>query len=266
MASERQKRISAELDSRLPRGERGSLQNELRKLVYRFLSQGLSFERSLEKGLGAVREKSPDFEPLVTGATEPPAAAVAPPAPPQEEEEAAPLPEEPEPPAGTMEASASALLGAVSEEEAADSEESEVFTKTIVEPVVFALEEKPVPPETADPPVPGSLGSGRNRREASRYHVKPGTFAYFRTGGARASSPIGDLSLGGLYILDAQHQFKLDARLELGLSLGKDLVRVKGIVVRAVAGHGFAVRFEDVPEADRARLEAYLRRLGEPTA
>jgi hypothetical protein len=65
MAYEHQKAIQRELDARIPRGPRGSLQNELRFRLYFFRSQGLSFDASLAMAVSGVREREPDFAPRV---------------------------------------------------------------------------------------------------------------------------------------------------------------------------------------------------------
>ncbi len=65
MAYERQKSIRRELDERIPRGARGSLQNELRFGFYFFRSQGLSFDTSLTAAVGRIREREPSFTPMV---------------------------------------------------------------------------------------------------------------------------------------------------------------------------------------------------------
>ncbi len=65
MAYEHQKAIQRELDARIPRGLRGSLQNDLRGRFYFFRSQGLSFDTSLTMAVGGVREREPKFTPKV---------------------------------------------------------------------------------------------------------------------------------------------------------------------------------------------------------
>ncbi len=65
MAYGLQKRVQAELDSRIPRGPRGSHQNFFRQhfSVYRLM--GDSFEVSAEKALAGVRKLDPDFTPRI---------------------------------------------------------------------------------------------------------------------------------------------------------------------------------------------------------
>lgn len=180
MAYELQKQIRLELDTRLPRGPKGSLQNELRQRVSLLRARGLSFEASLEKAVSEIRQREPGFTPQMQGTVEAP-----------------------------------------------------------------------------------QMVTNQDKRAAPRYRVKTGTFAYFRFEGARQSGPVVDLSLGGLYIQDEKHQFSAGTELELGLGLGKDMVLVRGIVVRAAPGRGFAVRFQEISDATRKRLEGYLQRLSE---
>jgi hypothetical protein len=105
--------------------------------------------------------------------------------------------------------------------------------------------------------------SGADKRATPRYHVKPGSFAYYRVEGSRTSNPISDLSLGGLFVTDPKHQFTPGAEIEVGLGLGKDMLLAKGIVVRAVPGRGFAVQFRDLSAATREKLEAHVSKLSE---
>ena len=61
----RQKMIQKELDARIPRGLRGSRQNELRFGFYFYRSQGHSFDTSLELALAQVRIRETDFAPRI---------------------------------------------------------------------------------------------------------------------------------------------------------------------------------------------------------
>jgi len=65
MGFELQKGIQREMDTRIPRGPRGSLQNELRSRFYFFRSQRIPFEVSLTKAVGGIKEHHPDFEPKI---------------------------------------------------------------------------------------------------------------------------------------------------------------------------------------------------------
>lgn len=65
MAYERQKAIERELDARIPRGPRGSPQNELRLRFNIYRMEGLPSEASLALAVGGVREREPDFAPRV---------------------------------------------------------------------------------------------------------------------------------------------------------------------------------------------------------
>ena len=65
MAFEHQKAVQRELDARIPRGLRGSKQNEFRFGVYFFLIQRQSFDASIALARAMVRETEPNFEPRV---------------------------------------------------------------------------------------------------------------------------------------------------------------------------------------------------------
>ncbi len=65
MAYEHQKAIQRELDARIPRGLRGSKQNEFRFGVYFFLIQRRSFDASVNLACAMVRKTEPNFEPRV---------------------------------------------------------------------------------------------------------------------------------------------------------------------------------------------------------
>ena len=72
MAYEHQKAIQRELDARIPRGLRGSKQNEFRFGVYFYLIQRHSFNASVTLARAMVRKMEPNFEPrvLLIGLTE----------------------------------------------------------------------------------------------------------------------------------------------------------------------------------------------------
>jgi hypothetical protein len=65
MAYGLQKRVQAELDSRIPRGPKGSYQNFFRQhfSVHRLI--GDSFELSADKALAEVRKLDPGFMPRI---------------------------------------------------------------------------------------------------------------------------------------------------------------------------------------------------------
>jgi hypothetical protein len=63
---ELQKQIQRELDTRIPRGPRGSLQNQFRFVFCFFRSQRVSFEESIAKAVASIREREPDFAPKVS--------------------------------------------------------------------------------------------------------------------------------------------------------------------------------------------------------
>lgn len=66
MKYQRQHELQAELDSRIPRGPRGSLQNQFRQAVWFFTSQPrFTFEEGLELALRSVRLHEPDFVPVI---------------------------------------------------------------------------------------------------------------------------------------------------------------------------------------------------------
>lgn len=103
------------------------------------------------------------------------------------------------------------------------------------------------------------LMTGSERRAAPRYRVKPGTFAYFYALGSQSTAAIRDLSLGGIYIEDSLSQFSEGTELELELRLGNESISLRGVVARAYAGEGFAVRFLEYSVEMKERLERYLR-------
>lgn len=65
MAYEHQKAIQRELNARIPRGLRGSRQNEFRFAFSFFRIQRYSFDTSLALALAMVRQREPNFEPAV---------------------------------------------------------------------------------------------------------------------------------------------------------------------------------------------------------
>ena len=65
MKNERQQIVRKELDERLPRGPRGSAQNELRMRFNAWRLHGLTFEESVARAAERVRERDSDFVPMV---------------------------------------------------------------------------------------------------------------------------------------------------------------------------------------------------------
>ncbi len=93
------------------------------------------------------------------------------------------------------------------------------------------------------------------------YRVKPGSFAYFHALGSQSEAAIRDLSLGGIYIEDPRSKFSEGTELDLELRLGNKSVSLRGVVARAYAGEGFAVRFLEYSSDMKERLEKHLRGL-----
>jgi hypothetical protein len=65
MRYERQKMIQKELDARIPRGLRGEPQNILRHIVNSQRLHGMNFEKSVEFAINFVRERYPNFTPII---------------------------------------------------------------------------------------------------------------------------------------------------------------------------------------------------------
>ena len=65
MKNERQHTVRKELDERLPRGPRGSAQNELRMRFNAWRPHGLTFEESVARAAERVRERDSAFVPTV---------------------------------------------------------------------------------------------------------------------------------------------------------------------------------------------------------
>lgn len=61
----RRKELQRELNARIPRKARGSLQNDFRQHWWFFRVQGNSFEASSQLALDTVREKCAEFVPLI---------------------------------------------------------------------------------------------------------------------------------------------------------------------------------------------------------
>jgi hypothetical protein len=69
----RQRELRRQLNERIPRGPRGSSQNELRLGVWFWQVQGHSFEDSFAKALAWIRKSDPTFEPrLLPAPSRPP--------------------------------------------------------------------------------------------------------------------------------------------------------------------------------------------------
>jgi hypothetical protein len=60
-----QKQLREELNTRIPRGPKGSSQNMLRSAFWFFRSQGHPFDTSLAKALEITQERHPAFVPKI---------------------------------------------------------------------------------------------------------------------------------------------------------------------------------------------------------
>ena len=65
MKNERQQTVRKEMEERLPRGPRGSAQNELRMRFNAWRLHGLTFEESVARAAERVRERASAFVPIV---------------------------------------------------------------------------------------------------------------------------------------------------------------------------------------------------------
>jgi len=65
MKNERQHVVRNEMDERIPRGPRGSAQNELRMHFNAWRLHGLTFEESVVRAVEVVRLRDPAFVPTV---------------------------------------------------------------------------------------------------------------------------------------------------------------------------------------------------------
>lgn len=65
MRYEHQKRLRSELNARIPRGLRGSRQNQFRYCFWFFRSQGNCFDASIEQALSYMRATDPGFAPKI---------------------------------------------------------------------------------------------------------------------------------------------------------------------------------------------------------
>lgn len=93
------------------------------------------------------------------------------------------------------------------------------------------------------------------RRACPRYRVRPQDFAYFDCLGRMA---IRDLSRTGVYVEDPTRQYPQGTELEMEILLGREVVPVRGVVMRTDPGEGFAVRFLEAPPDIRERMETYF--------
>ena len=71
MTNELQHTVRREIDQRLPRGPRGSDQNELRMRFNAWRLHGLAFEESVARGTEGVRQRNPAFQPVILPGPEP---------------------------------------------------------------------------------------------------------------------------------------------------------------------------------------------------
>lgn len=103
---------------------------------------------------------------------------------------------------------------------------------------------------------------GAERREHTRYQVSPDTFAYFYPADEESTGLVRNLSLGGVYIEDANNKFAEGAQLDLELMIDNQRVAFRVEVNRVYPNKGFAVRFLEYSTDLKDRLERYLRTIG----
>lgn len=95
--------------------------------------------------------------------------------------------------------------------------------------------------------------TGAEKRFSPRLPVSAANYVIYTEG----SGSIRDLSLGGVFIEDKD---PLPAGTVFGfdLRLGNDLVPVRGIVRRSMAGLGMGVQFQGLSDDTRNRIESFL--------
>ncbi len=100
------------------------------------------------------------------------------------------------------------------------------------------------------------MAGGEERRGCDRRAV----YLECRLEGASGSvsARIADLSISGCYV-DTLMQVVKDARAAITVTLDGEEIQLTGIVVYVHDKQGFAVRFDELPDATRETLEQFVR-------
>ena len=99
-----------------------------------------------------------------------------------------------------------------------------------------------------------------SRRFTSRIETPDGVWVYWSADGREDTSRVRNLSLGGLF-LETLASKKVDSTLQLDFLVQEGQISADAIVRRAEPNSGLALKFTDMRDEDKLRLDALVNRL-----
>lgn len=99
-----------------------------------------------------------------------------------------------------------------------------------------------------------------SRRFTSRFEMPDGIWVYWSADGREDTSGVRNLSLGGL-LLETSVSRKVDSTLKLDFLAQEGQISEDAIVRRAEPNSGLALKFTDMGDHDKLRLDALVNRL-----
>jgi len=99
-----------------------------------------------------------------------------------------------------------------------------------------------------------------SRRHYPRVEKPQGVWVYWNYKGRKDTSPVRDLSTGGLFV-ETEEAPDLDAPIRLDFLVQEGQIRAKAVVRHAKPGNGLGLKFTALTEEDGPRLTALMTRL-----
>lgn len=99
-----------------------------------------------------------------------------------------------------------------------------------------------------------------SRRFTSRFETPSGVWVYWNADGREDTSRVRNLSLGGLF-METPVSKKLDSTLQLDFLVQEGQISAEAIVRRAEPKSGLALKFTDMRDDHKLRLDALVNRV-----
>ena len=99
-----------------------------------------------------------------------------------------------------------------------------------------------------------------SRRFTSRFETREDVWVYWSGDGREDTSRVRNLSLGGVF-LETSVLRKVDSTLKLDFLVQEGQISADAIVRRAEPNSGLALKFTDMRDDDKLRLDALVNRL-----
>ena len=102
-----------------------------------------------------------------------------------------------------------------------------------------------------------------SRRRYPRVEKPHGVWVYWSCKGREDTSPVRDLSTGGLFV-ETEEERDVDATIRLDFLVQEGQIRAKAVVRHVEPGSGLGLKFTALTEEDGPRLIALMTRLRSP--